>query len=127
MYSTAPAYWAFVGGVLLLSRDAVGVFYSRSLLGPHWRSLTSQKRCGWCIIQPQLTGPSLEEFYLSEEMRLVYYTAPAYWALFGGVLRLSRDAVGVFYSSSLLGLRWRSLTPQQRCSLCILQPQPTGL
>ena len=66
------------------------------------------------------------------------------------VLPLCRDAVGVFYSPSQLGhsleesnpsaemqsmysiaptdwaIHWKSFTPLQRCSRCILQPQPTG-
>ena len=68
----------------------------------------------------------------------------------GEVLPLCRDAVGVFYSPSRLGhslgeaypsaetqsvnskaqaywtTRWGSLTSPQRCSRCILQPQPDG-
>ena len=67
-----------------------------------------------------------------------------------GVLLFWRDAVGAFYSLSQLGhslgesytsaemhsvnstasvdwaTRWGSLTRRQRCSRCILQPQPTG-
>ena len=139
-----------VEGVLPLCWDAVGVFYSLSQLGhslresypfaemqlvystasanwaTRWGSLTPLLRCGWCILQPQLTGPLVE-----------------------GVLPLCWDAVGVFYSLSQLGhslresypfaemqlvystasdnwaTRWGSLTPLQRCSWCILQPQLT--
>ena len=142
----------FVGGVLPLCRDAVNVFYSPkrldSLLGESypsaemqsmystapsdwtlcWGSLTPLQRCSQCILQPQATG-----------------------LFVGGVLPLCRDAVNVFYSpkrlDSLLGesypsaemqsmystapsdwtLCWGSLTPLQRCSQCILQPQATGL
>ena len=46
-----------------------------------------------------------------------------------GVLPLGRDAVSVFYSPSQLGHRTlvgECLTPLQRCSRCILQPQLTG-
>ena len=45
------------------------------------------------------------------------------------VLTLCREAVGVFYSPSLLShqdIRWGSLTPLQRSSRCILQPQLIG-
>ena len=104
--------------------------------GTRWGSLTSQQRCSRCIIQPQPTGllrHSLGETYPSAEMQSVYYTAPADWAtetLIGGDLPLSRGAVGVLYSPSRLGYwdtHWGRLTPQQRCSWCIIQPQPTGL
>ena len=43
--------------------------------------------------------------YLSPEMQLVHYTAPAEWAtrtLVGGVLPFCRDAVGALYSPSWL-------------------------
>ena len=126
LYSTAQAYWATFGGVLHLCRDAVVVFYSPSLLGHFWRSLTSLQRCSCCILQPKPIGPLLEESYISAEMQLLYSTAQAYWATFGGVLHLCRDAVVVFYSPSLLGHFWRSLTSLQRCSCCILQPKPIG-
>ena len=69
------------GKVLLLRRDAVGVFYSPSRL-----------------------GFSFGESYISAEMQSVYSTALADWTT-----------------------RWGSLTPLQRCSRCILPPQPTGL
>ena len=45
----------------------------------------------------------------------------------GWVLPLCRGAVSVFYSPSRLGkLVGGGLTPLQRSSQCILQPQPTG-
>ena len=146
VYSTAPADWttdhSLEGGVLLLCRDAVGVFYSpswldhRSLVGG-W-SFTPLQRCSRCILQPQLTGPQITrwrvEFYSSAEMQSVYSTTPIEWAtdhlLEGGVLLLCRDAVCVFYNPYRMGHRslvwvW-SLTPLQRCSRCILQPQSNG-
>ena len=141
VYSTALANWAtrhLHGGVLPFCRDAVSVFYSPSQLGHKtlaWRSLTLLQRCSQCILQPQPTGPQdtcMEESYPSAEMQSVYSTAPANWAtrhLHGGVLPFCRDAVSVFYSPSQLGhktLAWGSLTLLQRCSQCILQPQPTG-
>ena len=49
----------------------------------------------------------------------------------GGVLSLCRDSIGVFYCSSRLGRSifvcegW-GITPLQRCSWSILQPQLTG-
>ena len=42
--------------------------------------------------------------------------------LAGGVLPHCREAVHVFYRPSLLGNRWESLNPLQRCSRCIQQP-----
>ena len=42
-----------------------------------------------------------------------------------GRLTLFRNAVGVFCSPSRLGHSLGGLTSQQRCSWCILQPQPT--
>ena len=43
-----------------------------------------------------------------------------------GVIHLNRDAVGVFYSPNQMHTRWGCLTLLQRCSRCILQPQPNG-
>ena len=48
-------------------------------------------------------GHSFSESYLSAEGQSVYPTAPADWAT-----------------------RWGRVTPQQRCSRCILQPKSTG-
>ena len=98
--TTGPFIW----GVLRLWRDALDVFYSPSWLGLSlresyaleemhstystapadwatlWESLTPLKRCSRRILQPQPIGPLIER-----------------------VLRLCRDAVGVFYSPSRLG------------------------
>ena len=93
---------------------------------PRWKSLTPLQRCSWCILQFQPTGPSLEESYPFAKMQLMYSTVPADRTLVGRVLPLCRDAVDVFYSPSRQDPRWRSLTPLQRCSWCILQSQPTG-
>ena len=136
VYSTAPADWAtgwgsltplqrcsrciqqprligpLAGGVLPPCRDAVGVFNSPGWLGhspgesyppaemqsvystapADWAtrlgSLTPLQRCSRCIQQPRLIGP-----------------------LAGGVLPPCRDAVGIFYCPSWLGLkiynRWK--------------------
>ena len=93
VYSTAPRK------VLLLCRNAVGVFYKpKEGLIPH-------QRCCRCILQPQ--GRS----YPSSEMLLVYSTTPR------KDLSLIRDAVGVFYSPK------EGPIPHQRCCRCILQPQ----
>ena len=48
--------------------------------------------------------------------------------LVAGDLPLCRDAVGVFCSPSRLNhqdTHWWSLSPLQKCSWCLLQPQPT--
>ena len=140
----------FVGGVLLLCRDAVGVFYNPSRqshsLGEsypsavkqsvysatpadratRWGSLTPLPWNSRCILQLQPTEP-----------------------LVGGVLPLCRETVGVFCNPSRqshsLGesypsavkqsvysatpadraTRWGSPTPLPWNSRCILQPQPT--
>ena len=93
------------------------------ILDTRWGSLTPLQRC-LCILQPQPIGP-----------------------LVGGVLSLSIDVVCVFCNPNRLGhslgesypsaemsvyfaaptdwaSRWGSLSPLQRCCLCILQPQP---
>ena len=86
----------------------------------HYWSLTLSD----CLVS--YPGHSKSESYPSAEMQSVYFTASADWALIEGVLPLCRDAVSVFYSLSQLGPHWGSLTPLQRCSQSILQPQPTG-
>ena len=123
-------------GFLPLCRDTICVFYIPSLLGhqnTRWESFTPLQRCSLCVLHPQLIGPpgrSLGEFYPSAEMQSVCSTSPADWAtrtLVGRVLPLCRDAVCVFYIPSWLGYqdaRWESFTPLQRCSLCVLHPQP---
>ena len=45
----------------------------------------------------------------------------------GSVLHFCREAVGVFYSPSWLSHSLGVPTSLQRCSRCILQPQPTRL
>ena len=127
VYSAAPADWALVGRVLPFCRDAVGVFCSPSRLSSRWAGLTLLQRCSRCILQPQPTELSLGGSYPSAEMQSVYSAAPADWALVGRVLPFCRDAVGVFRSPSRLSSRWAGLTLLQRCSRCILQPQPTEL
>ena len=139
--------WALIGEVLPLCRDPVGVFYNPSLLGSHWGSITPLQRSTRCILQSQLTGLSLGNYYPSAEMQSVYSSISADWALNGEVLPLCRDPVGVFYNWALigevlllcrdvvgvfyilsrLGSHWGSITPLQRCSRCILHSQPTGL
>ena len=136
VYYAALANWetrTFVGRVLPLYGDAVGVFCSSSSLGhldTRWGSLATLKRCNRCILQPQPTrqpGHSLGESYHSAEMQSVYSIAPTEWAtmiLVGTVLPLCRDTVGVFSCSGRLSnqdTRWGSLTPLQRCSRYVLQ------
>ena len=170
MYSTAPADWVtrhlLVGGVLPLSRDAVGVFYSPSrldhktligggsFLSPEMQSVYSTapadwvtghlfggesypplQRCSRCILLHQPTGPLDTHWGKSYPLQscslCILQPQPTrpqdtYW---GRVLPLSRDAVGVFNSSSRLGhgilIGGRGLAALQRCSRCILQLQPT--
>ena len=68
------------------------------------------------------------ESYLSAEIQSVYSSAPAYWAtghlLRESLLSICRNAV---YSTAPVDWTTRcgSLTPPQRCSRCILQPQLT--
>ena len=140
VYFTAPTNLAIGFSLeeeLPLCRDAVGVFYSpnqldhRTLFGG---SLSSLQRCSRCILQPQPTWPQdtlWGKSLLSAEMQSVYFTAPTNLTTghsLGEVLALCRDAVGVFYSPNQLDHRTLfggSLSSLQRCSRCILQPQPT--
>ena len=104
LYSIAPAECALVGGILLLCRDVVAVFYVPSRMGPGWGNLTPLQRCSRCILRLQPNGSSLGKSFLSAEMQSsVYSMAPGEWVT-----------------------RWRNLTPLQRCSRCILRPQPNG-
>ena len=115
VHSTAPADWAtghLLVGVLPLNREAIGVFYSPSRLGHRTLvggGLTSQQRSNRCILQPKPTGPQDTRWwgsYLSAEKQSVYSTVPADWATghsLVGVLPLSREAIGIFYSPSRLG------------------------
>ena len=102
----------FIGGVLILCRDAVGELYCPSWLGYHeihWGILT---HCGEAVGN---------------------YSAPAdrdTMKYIGGVIILCRDAVGVLYCPSWVGyheIHWRSLNPLQRCSRWIILPQLTGI
>ena len=79
------------------------------------------------------TRRSLAESYPTAVMPLVYSKTPFYWTRgypFGeAVLLHCRDLVSVFYN--LIRLYHRTLTgggltSLQRCSWCILRPQPTG-
>ena len=83
----------------------IRLFTGHSLRWWWWWGLTPLQRSSWCILQPQPTGPQDTRWgksYPSAEKQSVYYTAPADWAtghlLVEGVLPLSREAVGVFYS-----------------------------
>ena len=116
MYSTAPAEWAsghsLVVRVLPLSREAV---YSTA--PAEWASGHSL-----LVRVLPLCREAVSVFYSSSWM--------GHSTLLGGILLLCRDAVSVFYNSSGLSHRTlnggEGLTPLQRSSQCILQPQPTG-
>ena len=79
-----------------------------------------------------LSWTLIGEFYPSAEMQSVYSATPTDWTTkhsLVGILPLCRNAVGVFYNPSRLGHRipvGGDLNTLQRCSWCILQPQPTG-
>ena len=103
------------GGVFLLCRDAVAIFYSFNWLGTKTlvgggkeSSPSAEMQLVYSTVPPAnwvtktLVGG---ESYPSAETQLVYSTvSPANWAtktlVWGEVLPLSRDAVGVFYSST---------------------------
>ena len=114
VYSTVPAnktwhlWWWW--GVLALCRDTVGVFYSPSRRGLTLvvGGLASLQRYSRCILQSKPTRPD---------------TCGG-----RGVLPLCRGTVSVFYSPRRRGLTRvvGGLASLQRCSRCILQPQPTG-
>ena len=92
-------------------------------------SLTHRQRCNRCILPSQPIEPaSLRVSYHYAEMQSVYSKATCDWAsLVGAVLPFCRDAIGVFYNPSRLGLpRCGCLTPLQKCNRCTLQPQVTG-
>ena len=136
-----------VGVVLPLCRDEVSAEDIR------WKSLTPIQRCSWCILHDWARGHSLEESYSYTEMQLVHSTASADWAR-GHSLEESNSytEMQLVYSTALWArghsleesysytemhilqclptgpehIRWKSLTPIQRCSWCILQPLPTG-
>ena len=56
-------------------------------------------------------GHSLGESYSSAEMQCILQSQPTRPKLFSVIFQ---------------DTHWGSLTPQQKCSRCILQPQPTG-
>ena len=97
-----------------------------SYLSAEMQSVYSAAPAGWA------TGHLLGRVFPSAEMQSVYSAAPADWAtghLLGRVLPLCRDAVGVFCSPGRLGHRTlvgEGFSLLQRCSRCILQPQPIG-
>ena len=118
-----------VGGILLLCREAVGVFYSLSRVGP-------------------LVGSIL---LLPREAVGVFYRLNWLGHLLGRILPLSREALGVFSSPSRLGhslresyssaekplvystvqvdwiTRCRNCTPLKRSSRCIISPPNSQL
>ena len=94
VYSTAPADWAshirtlVSGGVLTLSKDAVGLFYSPNRLGQSYQdtcfrwSLTPLVYSTAPNDGPVILGHSFPVgFYPSVKMQSVYSTAPTDWAL----------------------------------------------
>ena len=76
-----------VEGDLRLYRDGVGVFFSQSLLG----------QTLW--ITEGLEAMAMKGYF---PFTIKVFNV-IYWTLIGGVLRLYRVAVGVFYSTSRLG------------------------
>ena len=90
IYSTTPANWDLVRGVLPFCRDAVEVFNSPA----NWTTLVRR------------------EDYPSAEMQLVYSTALDDRARVGEVLTVCIDAVGVFYSLNTM-LQSNTLTAME--------------
>ena len=127
----SPSLPALVGGVLPLRKDAVIVFYSRSRRGNPGDSLGES----YPSVEMQFVSSAapayrllLAEFYLSGKMQLLYFTAAAdlaiqetRWASLTPLLRCSLCLM----QPQPTGSCWRSFTSQERCSYCILQPQPT--
>ena len=120
VYFVAPAALKnFVSDFFLVS-------YPGHLLG----SLTPLQRCSRCILSPQplckkfclriffsvISRTLVGESYSFAKMQSVYFVAPA------ALKNLSQIFFLVSYPGHLLG----SLTPLQRCSRCILSPQPLG-
>ena len=123
-------------GILPLCRDAVGVFYSSSRLGHRtlvggiypsaefqlrysaapagWATehslleSTLLKRCSWCILQLQLTGPQSTRW--------------------GNLTPLQRCSWCILQlqPTGTQNTRWEDLTPLQRCSWSILQLKLLG-
>ena len=92
--------------ILLLCREAVGVFYSPSRVG----------QPSDCFMSYPGHWLGRRRTYPSAEMQSVYSTAPVEWASHQIVLCHTQDT----------GWGGGELTPPQRCSRCILQPQSSG-
>ena len=103
-----------LGGVFLLSRDAVGVFYSliqpgrRTLVGKGSYTSTEMQSVNSAAPAEWATGHSLGRGLTlqrrSRRIRQSQVTRPQNIRC-EGVLHISREAVGVFYSPSRLGYR----------------------
>ena len=124
VYFTTPADWA----------NQIVKCHTWETCGRGW-GLTPLQRCSRCILQPQLTGQirlfsvisrklgrerkkkkkKRRGSYPSAEMQSVYFTTPADWA----------NQIVKCHTWETCGRGW-GLTPLQRCSRCILQPQLTG-
>ena len=110
------------------ARVDLGAMAIKGILCIPQRSINTGASPSNCFVS--YPGHSLEESYPSAKMQSVYSTPTTECAtmkVVGGVLPLCRDAVVVYYTHNRLRhheTRWGSLTPLQRCSCCILHPQP---
>ena len=141
VYSTVPVDW--LQDTLWRSLTPLQKCSRRTLqpqstgpLDTRWGSLTPLQKCSRCILQSQSTGYRTlfgGVFPPCRNAVGIFYSPSllVHRTLVGGVLPPCWNAVGVFYSPSLLGhrtlVRGGGLTPLQKCSRCILQPQPTRL
>ena len=105
-----------IAGVVSLCRDGVSVFYSPSWLGKQFKcQLSTEFSPIWPIDRtlsgattPGQSGPGSNG---NEKDTSYSSKVQHFWSL---IISLISDTC------------WRSLTPLQRCSLCILLFQPTG-
>ena len=141
VYSTAPTDWDEMDLCNIQNTHWAGSYLSAEMKSVYSTAPANWTEIDWVISRIFIRQRS----YLSAELQSVYSTAPAEcaeidwvisWILWCGVLQLCRDTVSVFYSpsrvcwdrlSNILDTMVWGLTALQRCSQCILQPQPSVL
>ena len=113
--------------------------YLGHLLGEYYpyaekQSVYSTAQANWAGCLVSYLGHSLVGSYPSAEVESVHFTAPAYWA--SCLVSYPGHSLGESYPSAVMqsvystapanwATHWRSFTPLQSCSRCILQPQTT--